>query len=84
MDLISTTIRIQHNAVPAHLEGSDNDMTCGKITAELGRFGVRADVSDVISHIKIELPSAHLANACAALVASGIIRPLKLGAIGQS
>ena len=78
MDLISTTIRIQHNAVPDHLEGSDNDMTCAKIATELSRFGVHADVSDVISHIKIELPTAHLANACATLVASGIIRPLKL------
>ncbi len=84
MDLTSTVIRIQHNAIPADLQDPDADIAAAKIEARMREFGVNADVSDLISHLKIELPTAYLANACAALVVMRLITPLQLGAMGQS
>ena len=78
MDLISTTIRIEHKAIPQDLRDADPDITAAKIEARMRDFGVSAEVSDVISHLKIELPTAHLANACAALVVMRLITPLNL------
>jgi hypothetical protein len=78
MDLISAVIRIHHNAIPTDLRDADADITAAKIEARMRDFGVAAEVSDVISHLKIELPTAHLANACAALVVMRLITPLNL------
>ncbi len=78
MDLISTTIRIDHKAIPQDLRDADPDITAAKIEARMRDFGVSAEVSDVISHLKIELPTAQLANACAALVVMRLITPLNL------
>jgi hypothetical protein len=44
-------------------------------------FGVAAKVSEVISHLMIELPSAHLADARAALVVMRRITALNLTAL---
>jgi hypothetical protein len=81
MDLISTVIRIDHKAIPQDLRDADPDITAAKIEARMREFGVNAEVSDVISHLKIELPTAHLANACAALVVMRLITPLNLAAM---
>lgn len=78
MDMISTTIRIDHKAIPQDMRDADPDITAAKIEARMRDFGVNAEVSDVISHLKIELPTAHLANACAAMVVMRLIAPLNL------
>ena len=78
MDLISTVIRIHHNSIPADLRDADADITAARVEARMRDFGVNAEVSDMISHQKIELPTAHLANACAALVVMRLITPLNL------
>ena len=84
MDTISTVIRIDHKAIPQDLRDADPDITAAKIEARMRDFGVNAEVSDMISHQKIELPTAHLANACAALVVMRLITPLNLAAMNDN
>jgi hypothetical protein len=62
-----TTIRIDHAALPDHFDRSRPDAVAGAIEAALNEDGIKAEAADVISHIKIELPTAQLAAACAAL-----------------
>jgi hypothetical protein len=63
----TTTIRIHHAALPDHLDCSRPDAIAEAIETALREDGITADASDVISHIKIELPTSQLAAACAAL-----------------
>ena len=58
-----TTIRIDHAALPEHFDRSRPDAIAEVIEAELRDAGITAEASDVISHIKIELPTAQLATA---------------------
>ena len=58
-----TTIRIDHAALPEHLDRSRPDAVAEVIEAELHDAGITAEASDVISHIKIELPTTQLAAA---------------------
>jgi hypothetical protein len=53
MDMIFTTIRIDHKVILLDLRDADPDITAAKIEARMREFGVNADVSDVISHIMI-------------------------------
>ncbi|MER2507167.1 MAG: hypothetical protein ABTQ27_00215 [Amaricoccus sp.] len=43
------------------------------IETALREDGIKAEVSDVFSHLKIELPTAQLAAASASLVGMGLI-----------
>ena len=63
-----TTIRIDYAALPKYLERSRPDAV-----AELRDAGITADASDVISHIKIELPTTQLAAASSLLVSLRLI-----------
>lgn len=68
-----TTIRIDHAALPEHLDRSRPGVVAEAIEAELRDAGITADASDVISHIKIELPTNQLAAASTLLVSLHLI-----------
>ena len=68
-----TTIRIDYAALPDHLDRSRPDVVAEVIEAELRDAGITADASDVISHIKIELPTTHLAAASTMLASLQLI-----------
>ena len=68
-----TTIRIDHAALPEHLVRSRPDAVAGVIEAELRDAGITAEASDVISHIKIELPTTQLAAASTMLASLQLI-----------
>jgi hypothetical protein len=63
----TTTIRIDHVALPDHFDRSQPDAIVEAIETALREDRITADASDVISHIKIELPTSQLAAACAVL-----------------
>ena len=64
----TTTIRIDHAALPDHFDRSRPDAVAAAIEAALREDGIKAEASDVISHLKIELPTRQLAAASAVLV----------------
>ena len=68
-----TTIRIDHAVVPTPLNSKDPDAAARMIEAALRDEGITAEASDVISHIKIELPTTHLATASAFLASLQLI-----------
>ena len=68
-----TTIRIDHSAVPTPLNSKDPDAVARMIEAALRDEGLTAEASDVISHIKIELPTTQLAAASAFLASLQLI-----------
>jgi hypothetical protein len=68
-----TTIRIDHAALPEHLDRSRPDAISEAIEAELRDAGITAEASDVISHIKIELPTTQLAAASTVLASLQLI-----------
>jgi len=68
-----TTIRIDHDALPDPLGRKSPDAVADAIEAALREAGITAEASDVISHIKIELPTARLAAASTVLTGMGLI-----------
>jgi hypothetical protein len=64
----TTTIRIDIATLPDHLDRSRLNSVAAGIEEALKEAGVRADCSDLFSHIKIDLPTAQLAAASAVLV----------------
>ncbi|MFP1645244.1 hypothetical protein [Pontitalea aquivivens] len=73
MTMAITTIRIDHAALPEHLDCSRPDAVAEVIEAELHDAGIMAEASDVISHIKIELPTSQLAAASTLLASLQLI-----------
>ena len=63
----TTTIRIDYPTLPDQFDRSRPDAVAEAIEAALREDGVTAAASDVISHLKIELPTSQLAAACATL-----------------
>jgi len=68
-----TTIRIDPAVLPEPLNLKDHDAAARMIEAALRDDGITADASDVISHIKIELPTTELAAASAMLASLQLI-----------
>ena len=68
-----TTIRIDHAALPDPLNLKDPDAAARMIEAALRDEGITAEASDVISHIKIELPTTQLAAASTMLASLQMI-----------
>ena len=68
-----TTIRIDHAALPDHFDQSRPDVVAAAIEAALREDGINAEASDVISHLKIDLPTRQLAAASAVLVSLQLI-----------
>ncbi|WP_375572806.1 hypothetical protein ABWH93_06775 [Seohaeicola saemankumensis] len=69
----STTIRIHPDTLPAHLDCSRLETVAQAIEIELREAGIAAEVSDVISHIKIEVPTFRLAATCVVLAGLQLI-----------
>jgi len=69
----STTIRIDQSTLPHPLDRSRLDSVARVIEAALREDGIAAEASDVISHLKIELPTTQLAAASVALAGMGLI-----------
>ena len=68
-----TTIRIDHAALPKHFDRSRPEAIAEVIQAELRDAGSDAEASDVISHIKIELPTTQLDAASTVLASLQLI-----------
>jgi len=71
-----TTIRIDHATLPDHFDHFDRsrpNAVAEAIEAALREGGIKAEASDVFSHLKIELPTAQLAAASAVLVSLQLI-----------
>jgi len=63
----TTTIRIDHATLPEQFDRSRPNAVAVAIEAALREDGIAAEASDVISHLKIELPTTQLAAASAVL-----------------
>ena len=64
----TTTIRIDHATLPDQFDRSRPNAVAEAIEAALREDGIKAEASDVISHLKIELPPRQLGAASAVLV----------------
>jgi len=69
----TTTIRIDHAALPDQCDRSRPNAVAEAIEAALRAEGIAAEVSDVISHLKIELPTTQLAAASVMLASMNLI-----------
>ena len=67
MTMAITTIRLDYAALPEGFDASRKDAIAEAIQTGLCEDGIQADASDVISHLKIELPTAQLSAASRAL-----------------
>ena len=68
-----TTIRIDHDTLPDPLSRKNPDAVADTIEAALREAGINAEASDVISHIKIVLPTSQLAAASTVLAGMELI-----------
>ena len=68
MTIATTTIRVDIAALPNHLDSSRPGVVAEAIETVLREGGIKADCSDLFSHLKIDLPTAQLAAASAVLV----------------
>jgi hypothetical protein len=68
MTMATTTIRIDIDTLPDHLDRSRPNVVAEVIETSLREGAIKADCSDLFSHIKIDLPTAQLAAASAVLV----------------
>jgi hypothetical protein len=64
---MTTTIRIDIATLPDHLDRSRLNSVAAIIEEALKDAGIKADCSDLFSHLKIELPTAQLAAASVVL-----------------
>ena len=69
----TTTISIDYASFPDRFDRNRPDATAKVIEAALREDGVAADVSDMASHLKIELPTTQLAAASATLAGMRLI-----------
>jgi hypothetical protein len=68
-----TTIRIDHDMLPDRFDRNHPDAVAEAIEAALREADITAEASDVISHIKIELPTSQLAAASTVLAGMELI-----------
>ncbi|CAM3100672.1 hypothetical protein SAMN04488021_13713 [Paracoccus aminovorans] len=73
MTMAITTIRIDYASLPDGFDQSRKDAVAEAIESQLRDSGIKADASDVISHLKIELPTCGLAAAATVLADLGLI-----------
>ena len=67
MTMASTTIRIDYAMLPDHFDRSRPDAIAAAVETVLRDAGIKAEASDIFSHIKIELPTSQLAAASTVL-----------------
>ena len=65
--MATTTIRIDIATLPDHLDRTRPSVVAEVIETALREGGIKADCSDLFSHIKIDLPTAQLAAASVVL-----------------
>ena len=58
MTMATTTIRIDIATLPDHLDRSRPNVVVEVIEAALREGGIKADCSDLFSHLKIDVPTA--------------------------
>jgi hypothetical protein len=68
-----TTIRINHATLPEEFDRSRPDIVAELIQTALRNDGIKGDASDVISHLKIELPTSQLTAALPILAALKLV-----------
>lgn len=68
MTMATTTIRIDIATLPDHFDSSRLNSVAASIEEMLIEAGIKAEASDLFSHIKIDLPTAQLAAASAVLI----------------
>ena len=73
MTMATTTIRIDLATLPDHLDRSRPSVVAEVVEAALRVGGIRADCSDLFSHLKIDLPTVQLAAASAVLAGMQLI-----------
>jgi hypothetical protein len=69
----TTTIRIDYATLPDQFDRSRPNAVAEAIEAALREEGIAAEVSDVFSHLKIELPTTQLAAASTVLASLQLI-----------
>ncbi|SUZ33243.1 hypothetical protein ROE7235_03012 [Roseibaca ekhonensis] len=69
-----TTIRINHDALPREFDASRPDIVAEIIQTALRGGGIKADASDVITHIRIDIPTVQLTAACTILTELKLLR----------
>ena len=67
MTMATTTIRIDYAMLPDHFDRSRPNAIAEAIETVLRDAGIKAEASDIFSHIKIELPTSQLAAASTVL-----------------
>jgi hypothetical protein len=67
-DIATTSIRIGFATLPNHVDFSRPSVVAEVIESALREGGIKADCSDLFSHIKIDLPTTQLDAAIAVLV----------------
>ncbi|ARU02486.1 hypothetical protein [Yoonia vestfoldensis] len=67
MTMATTTIRIDYAMLPDHFDRSRPDAIAAAVETALRDAGIKAEASDIFSHIKIELPTSQLAAASTVL-----------------
>ncbi|MGO4917488.1 hypothetical protein [Pseudogemmobacter sp. W21_MBD1_M6] len=67
MTMATTTIRIDYAMLPDHFDRSRPNAVAEAIETTLREDGIKAEASDIFSHIKIELPTSQLAAASTVL-----------------
>ena len=72
--MATTTIRIDYNTLPEQLDCRQPDAVAADIERALRAGGIAADASDLLSHLKVEVPTAQLAAASAVLAGMQLIR----------
>jgi len=73
MTMAITTIRIDYSALPEGFDLSRPDAIAEVIEQALRESGILAEASDVLSHLKIELPTAQLGAASRTLAEMRLI-----------
>ena len=73
MTMAITTIRIDYSALPEGFDLSRPDAIAEVIEQALREIGIPAEASDVLSHLKIELPTAQLGAASRTLAEMRLI-----------
>ena len=73
MTMATTTIRIDYAALPDQFDRSRPDVVAEAIETALREDGIKAEASDIFSHIKIALPTSQLAAASAVLAELQVI-----------
>ena len=71
--MTTTTIRIEYSAFPDGFDLSRPDAIAEVIEQALRESGIPAEASDLLSHLKIELPTAQLGAATLALAEMRLI-----------